>query len=106
MNIDDFFASITDHYKYIEYTMIKNFNISYIVLRFLDINYIYDMINRFRREEKSREFLKMSLAGVDLSKSSEYKKFISSTLPKEKINPEEMNTSKNVALEILKGGKK
>jgi hypothetical protein len=87
--------------------MIKNFNISLFELKFLDLNFIYDLMHAYRREEKSREFIQMALAGVDLSKSSAYQNFIreNNQKPAEIEDPEAMEDVKKLSLQLLKGGR-
>jgi len=85
--------------------MIRNFNISLTELLFLDINFVYDMIYYFRREEKSRDFLKMSLAGIDIFKMEDYKQFVKKNIKEKPVDMSDMEDIKDISLKLLKGGK-
>jgi len=85
--------------------MIRNFNISLTELLLLDINFVYDMIYYFRREEKSRDFLKMSLAGIDIFKMEDYKQFVKKNIKEKPVDMSDMEDIKDISLKLLKGGK-
>ena len=83
------------------YNMIRHFNISLKELDFLELDFIYDMMKFFNKEEKSREFLQMALAGVDLKKSSEYRRFISEEIEDIEVDMTDMEGIKEMSMNIL-----
>ena len=106
LDMSSFFENLKKHIIFIKYTMMKNFNFSLKELYNQDINFIYDMMYMYRRESKSKEFLQMALAGVDLKKSEDYQRFIHEDLHVNDryIDMEDMEDIKNLSLTLLKGG--